>query len=210
MAAEINQMLEKLPLVIIDPVKGCSDSRFEIPEWGLYFSKVRAVLPKINSFAKKHRDNGGQIIWVKPVPWVEKFLPENINKLYNENPDARFYVEDYVDVYSDFPDTIAVESSDIILEKNSYSAFVNPKLSKLLSYSYLIAGVYADGCVNATIIDGWSRGFFTYIISDLVESMDTEVKQVQKRNLLSQMWPLMYGHVIKSSDIYPDISSIFL
>ena len=202
MAAKIDQKVRKLPLVVIDPVKGCSDSRFEIPEWELYFTKVRKVLPKINSFAKQHRERGGQVIWVKPVPWVEKHLPDNINKLYNENPNARFYVRDYVDEYNDFPGAIEVEAGDIILEKNSYSAFVNPKLSKLLDYSYLIAGVYADGCVNATIIDGWSRGFFTYIISDLVESMDSEIKQVQKKQLLTQMWPLMYGHVIKSSDIY--------
>ena len=87
------------------------------------------------------------------------------------------------------------------MEKNTYSAFSNPKLSDFLVDSYLIAGVYADGCVNSTIVEGWSKGYFTYIISDLVESMDQEVKQRQKNHLLSHEWPLMYGHVIDSKDV---------
>ena len=88
-----------------------------------------------------------------------------------------------------------------MLEKNNYSAFTNLKLSELLNDAYLISGVYSDGCVNATIVEGWSRGYFTYILSDLVEAMDSERKQNQKTQLLSYGWPLMYGHVISSKDI---------
>ena len=189
-----------IPLVVINVVKGCCDIRYERPEWGLHFSKVRKMLPRLNEFTKYYRNNGGQIIWIKPTPWTEYYLPDNINKLYKENPNARFYVEDYITEYSDFPEIIEIESEDIILEKNTYSAFSNPKLSHVLVDSYLIAGVYADGCVNATIVEGWSKGYFTYIISDLVESMDQEVKQSQKNHLLSHGWPLMYGHVINSKD----------
>ena len=68
------------------------------------------------------------------------------------------------------------------------------------SDTYLVAGFYADGRVNATIVDGWGRGCFTFILSDLVESMDDPVKQGQKRFLLSHGWPLMYGHVTPSEE----------
>lgn len=197
-----SQSLREYPLVVIDVVKGCCDVRYERPEWGLYFSKIREMLPRLNNFVKKHRDNGGQIIWVKPTPWTKQYLPDNINKLYCENPNATFYVEDHVDEYNEFPDSIEVEAGDIVLEKNSYSAFTNPRLSELLVDNYLVSGVYSDGCVNATIIEGWSKGYFTYIISDLVEAMDSERKQNQKTQLLSYGWPLMYGHVIQSEDIY--------
>lgn len=197
-----SQSLREYPLVVIDVVKGCCDVRYERPEWGLYFSKIREMLPRLNNFVKKHRDNGGQIIWVKPTPWTKQYLPDNINKLYCENPNATFYVEDHVDEYNEFPDSIEVEAGDIVLEKNSYSAFTNPRLSELLVDNYLVSGVYSGGCVNATIIEGWSKGYFTYIISDLVEAMDSERKQNQKTQLLSYGWPLMYGHVIQSEDIY--------
>ena len=68
------------------------------------------------------------------------------------------------------------------------------------SDTYLIAGFYADGYVNATIVDGWGRGCFTFILSGLVESMDDPVKQGQKRFLLSHGWLLMCGHVMSSEE----------
>ena len=196
------QPISNYPLVIIDVVKGCCNIEYEKLEWDLHYSKIRKMLPRLNEFAKKHRNNGGQIIWVKPTPWTKENLPRNINKLYHENPDAKFYVEDHIDTYNEFPETIEVRADDIVLEKNNYSAFTNPKLSELMNDGYLISGVYSDGCVNATIVEGWSKGYFTYILGDLVESMDSERKQSQKTQLLAYGWPLMYGHVIHSEDIY--------
>jgi len=187
-----------LPLVVIDVVKGCCNAEYEIPDWNIHFSKVREMLPRLNAYVKNHRANGGDIIWVKPVPWTEENLPHNINKLYRENPDAKFYVTENIEEYDEFPGSIHVELEDSIIVKSNYSAFTNPELAKLLKTgNYLICGVYADGCVNATIIDGWGRGYFSYILSDLVESMDSSLKQGQKNSLLTRMWPMMYGHVIK-------------
>jgi len=187
-----------LPLVVVDVVKGCCNAEYEIPDWSIHFSKVREILPRLNTYVKNHRDNGGDIIWVKPVPWTEENLPKNINKLYRENPDATFYVTENIEEYDEFPGSIHVEPEDSIIVKSNYSAFTNPELAKLLKTgNYLICGVYADGCVNATIIDGWGRGYFPYILSNLVESMDSSLKQGQKNSLLTRMWPMMYGHIIK-------------
>lgn len=194
--------ISSCPLIIIDAVKGCCNKEYEIPEWDIHFKKVRKMLPRLNDFANKHRENGGQVIWIKPTPWTRENLPPNINKLYDENPDATFYVKDNITEYSNFPDAIKVDDKDIVLEKNNYSSFTNPNLSEYLDGVYLVAGVYADGCVNATIVEGWSKGYFTYILGDLVESMDSERKQLQKTELLKYSWPLMYGHVINSKDIY--------
>lgn len=198
------ESIAKYPLVIIDVVKGCCNVEYEIPEWDIHFNKIREMLPRINSFAEKHRDNGGQVIWIKPVPWTRENLPRNINKLYTENPDATFYVKYNIDQYSAFPESIKIDEQDIVLEKNNYSAFTNPKLAELIDDAYLIAGVYTDGCVNATIVEGWSKGYFTYIIGDLVESMDSESKQNRKTDLLQNSWPYMYGHVVKSTDIHKE------
>jgi nicotinamidase-related amidase len=192
------------PLIVIDVVKGCCNNQYEKPEWDIHFKKIRKMLPHLNTYVKKHRDNGGQIIWITPTPWTKANLPNNINKLYHENPDATFYVEDHIDEYNEFPESIEVDERDIVLEKNNYSAFTNPKLSEYLDDAYLIAGVYADGCVNATIVEGWSKGYFTYILGDLVEAMDSERKQNQKTQLLKYGWPYMYGHVINSKDLYKE------
>jgi len=189
------------PLVVVDPVKGCCGREYERPEWDIHFSRVREVIPRLNDFVKRYRGLGGRIIWVKPTPWTEEYLPDNINRLYRENPRATFYVTEGVDEYAEFQLGIEVEPVDLVIEKNSYSAFTNPLLGEALGCdSYLVAGFYADGCVNATIVDGWGRGYFTYILSDLVESMDGSVNQEQKRLLLSRGWPLMYGHVMSSGE----------
>ena len=196
--------ISKYPLVIIDVVKGCCNKQYEIPEWNIHFQKTRKMLPRLNRFAETYRNHGGQIIWIKPKPWTKENLPDNINKLYEENPEATFYVKDNIDEYSDFPDVIKVAEEDIVLMKNNYSAFTNPKLSEYIQDGYLIAGVYADGCVNATIVEGWNRGYFTYILGDLVESMDSDSKQNQMKMLLKYSWPYMYGHVINSEEFYPE------
>jgi len=189
------------PLVVVDPVRGCCGLEYERPEWGIHFSRVREVVPRLNGFVERHQSLGGRVIWVKPVPWAEGYLPDNINRLYRENPRATFYVTEGVDGYSEFQPGIDVEEGDVVIEKNSYSAFTNPLLTEALGCdSYLVAGFYADGCVNATIVDGWGRGYFTYILGDLVESMDGTAKQEQKRYLLSRGWPLMYGHVVSSGE----------
>jgi len=192
---------EPYPLVVIDPVKGCCGREYERPEWNIHLSKVRETIPRLNDFARRYRALGGRVIWVKPALWTEEHLPDNINRLYRENPQATFYVTGDVDEYSEFQPGIEVEPGDQVIEKNSYSAFTNPRLRDALdSDTYLVAGFYADGCVNATIVDGWGRGCFTFILSDLVESMDDPVKQGQKRFLLSPGWPLMYGHVTPSEE----------
>jgi len=192
---------EPHPLVVVDPVKGCCGRDYERPDWNIHFSKVRETIPRLNGFAERCRALGGRVIWVKPAPWTEENLPNNINRLYRENPRATFYVTEHAEEYSEFQPGIDVEPEDEVIVKNSYSAFTNPRLEEILgSDTYLVAGFYADGCVNATLVDGWGRGFFTYILSDLVESMDDPVKQRQKRFLLSHGWPLMYGHVMSSGE----------
>ena len=192
---------EPYPLVVIDPVKGCCGREYERPEWNIHFNKVRETIPRLNDFAKRYRAQGGRVIWVKPAPWTEEHLPDNINRLYRENLQATFYVTEKVEEYSEFQPGIEVDPGDQVIEKNSYSAFTNPRLRDALdSDTYLVAGFYADGRVNATIVDGWGRGCFTFILSDLVESMDDPVKQNQKRFLLSHGWPLMYGHVMPSEE----------
>ena len=197
----IKDEAEPHPLVVVDPVKGCCGVEYERPEWNIHFSKVRETIPRLNEFAERHRTNGGRVIWVKPVPWTEENLPSNINRLYRETPRATFYVTEHVDEYSEFQPGIEVKPRDQVVVKDSYSAFTNPRLREAIgSDTYLVAGFYADGCVNATVVDGWGRGFFTIILSDLVESMDGPVKQDQKRFLLSHGWPLMYGHVMNSEE----------
>jgi nicotinamidase-related amidase len=64
----------------------------------------------------------------------------------------------------------------------------------------LLSGVFAEACVNATLIDGFTKGLFTIILSDLVETMDNERQQTHKKHLLTHQWRVMYGHVMTSKE----------
>ena len=192
------------PLIVVDPINSCCSEKFERSEWNITYSKIRQMIPRLGKFIDKYRKLGGQIIWIRTTPWTEEFLPRNINRLYHENPHATFYTQKDVKESVEFYNGISVHSEDKIFIKNTYSAFANPHLQVFIKKqgtdTILISGIFAEGCVNATIVDGFTKGLFTIILSDLVETMDGKQQQTHKKHLLTHQWPLMYGHVMTSNE----------
>lgn len=200
----INTTVGLYPLIVVDPINLCCSEKFERPEWDITYSKIRQMIPRLRKFTDEYRKLGGQIIWIRATPWTEEFLPENINRLYHENPHATFYTQKNVKESVEFYNEISVRAPDKVFTKNTYSAFANPRLQKFIKKqeadTILISGVFAEGCVNATIVDGFTRGLFTIILSDLVETMDDKQQQAHKKHLITHQWPLMYGHVMTSNE----------
>lgn len=200
----INTTVGLYPLIVVDPVNVCCSEEFERPELDITYSRIRQMIPRLKKFTDEYRTLGGQIIWIQATPWTEEFLPQNINRLYHENPQATFYTEKNVQESVEFYKGIVVHTPDKIFTKNTYSAFADPSLQEFIEKqgadTVLISGVFAEGCVNATIVDGFTQGLFMIILSDLVETMDDEQQQAHKKHLLTHQWPLMYGHVMTSSE----------
>ncbi len=200
----VNATVGLYPLIVVDMVRSCCSEKFERPEINITFNRIRKMIPRLIKFTDEYRRFGGKIIWLRSTPWREEYLPKNINRLYRENPYATFYTEHDVEESVKFFDDINPREPDEILTKNTYSAFANAQLQKLFRKhrwdTYLLSGVFAEACVNATLIDGFAKGLFTIILSDLVETMDDEEQQAHKRHLITHQWPLMYGHVMTSSE----------
>jgi len=200
----VNATVGLYPLIVVDLMKGCCSEKFERPEINIKFSRIRHMIPRLIKFTDEYRRLGGKIIWVRSTPWKEEYLPKNINRLYRENPHATFYTEHDVEESVEFYDWISPQEPDEIFTKNTYSAFANAHLQKLFRKhgwdTYLLSGVFAEACVNATLIDGFTKGLFTIILSDLVETMDDEEQQAHKKHLITHQWPLMYGHVMTRSE----------
>ena len=192
------------PLIVVDVIKSCCNQKFERPEIDIAFSRIRQMIPKLKTFTATYRRLGGKIIWVRTTPWTEEHLPKNINRLYRENPDATFYTQHDVEESVEFYDGIGPRKYDMVIVKNTYSAFADEALQKLFQKhrwdTYLLSGVFAEACVNATLIDGFTKGLFTIILSDLVETMDNERQQTHKKHLLTHQWRVMYGHVMTSKE----------
>ena len=194
-------MKDDTVLVVIDIVNSCCAKECEDPDWGITFTKIRKMVSKLDRFIANYRDKVNQNVFiVNLTPWTAEYLPDNIKKLY-ENPDVSYYgdggfeEEFYV---------IKPASTDKVITKNTYDAFADTDLDKLLKErgvkNIAIAGVFTDGCVLSTIINGFSRGYTFSILRDLVETTDLPVRQRLQEDLLDYTLPMQYGKVVSSSD----------
>jgi len=190
-------------LLIIDVVNGCAHEKCENPEVDIRFSKIREMIPRLSGFIKTYREKVDSFnIFVNIAPWTKKYLPKNIQELYTDL-NVAYYSNDN----SGFPEKfyqIRPEKDDLIITKNTYDAFANPELEKILKkkkIQYLvIAGIFTEGCVLSTIVNGFSAGFNFVILKDLVETADSQERQETSRLLKEQVFPFLYGKTITSEE----------
>jgi len=192
-------------LVVVDPVNSCAHENCETPEWNIHFTKIRKMLPKLDSFVKKYRKKVGGLVAITTVtPWTKEHLADNVNELYVD-PKARYYSADTTGFDEKFH-TVETEKSDLVIAKNTYDVFTNNKLNKELKkhgIKYIVmTGIFTDGCVLASIIGGFSKGYNFVILKDLVETTDVEKRQKIQKLLLEYTFPVMYGKTITSSEFF--------
>jgi len=64
-----------------------------------------------------------------------------------------------------------------------------------------VSGVFSDGCVDATVKGGFSKGYNFLILKDLVETTDVKIRQDLQKLLKEYTWPAMFGKTIESKNI---------
>lgn len=201
---------ENTALIVIDPVNACADEQCELPDRGITFSNIREMLPKLNAFMDEYRKSvGGLVIITKISPWTKGYLPENIQTLYTD-PGALYYSDDT----SEFPEQIygiEVADTDVVVTKSSYDVFTSVEFAQTLTEKniryLIITGIFTDGCVLSTVINGFSRGYNFVILSDLVETTDVPVRQELQKNLIAFTFPKMYGRTVTSDDYLSSVTS---
>lgn len=189
-------------LVIIDIINSCASKKCEIKKWNIKFSKIRKMVPELKSFVEKYRNLvNNNILFINTTPWQKEFLPDNINELYLLNPDVMYYSSDKSGFAEKFFG-IRPLGSDLIFTKNTYDAFADDILNKILKkkkIEYLIvAGVFGDGCVMATINGAFSCGYRLVILENLIETTDVKQRQEILSNFKKYTWPFMYRHILTS------------
>jgi nicotinamidase-related amidase len=194
---------ENTALLVIDPVNFCSHKNCETPEWNIYFSKIRNMLPKLNEFVKEYRKKiGGLVILTTITPWRKEYLPDNLNLLYTD-PEAKYYSEDTTGFDGEFH-TVEAAKDDYVISKNTYDAFTSVELVKILSENkikYIVmTGVFSDGCVLASVISGFAKGFNFVVLKDLIETTDDKIRQKIQRYLIDFTFPKMYGRTLNSEE----------
>jgi nicotinamidase-related amidase len=196
-------------LIVIDPINSCAHEKCETPEWNIYFSKIRQMLPKLENFVKEYRQKiGGLVILTTITPWNKEYLTENINELYSD-PSVCYYSEDTTGFDEQFY-IVKPEATDLIFIKNTYDAFADGKLTQKLKNKgikyIIITGIFTDGCVLASIIGGFSQGFNFVILKDLIETTDLPIRQEIQKNLIEYTFPNLYGKTITSTELLHEFS----
>lgn len=72
--------------------------------------------------------------------------------------------------FNDFPEEIAPGPGEWVLEKTKASAFFGTPLATYLVKervdTLVVCGVSTSGCVRASVVDGFSHGFATFVVED--------------------------------------------
>jgi nicotinamidase-related amidase len=190
-------------LLVIDVINSCAHREYEDPERNIHYSKIRQMVPALSAFLSSYKQLGGRVILTTTVPWQEPYLPENINALYRDNAEARYWSQDTTGRAESFYE-IPTDGATVIV-KNSYDVFTNRDLVNMLEELriryILVAGVFGDGCVMASICGGFSQGYHMVIVNDLIETTDDGDRQAFQRYLKQRMWPLMYGTIVKPQEV---------
>ncbi len=191
-------------LLVVDVINSCCSPKCEIKKWGISFKSIRIMIPKLVDFIKYYKEKiGGQVVYVNCVKWNKEHLAPNLIELYKD-PRCVYYSNDKTGFSEDFY-MVKPDKEDTIITKNSYDAFTNPKLDEMLKNKkikyIIITGIFADGCVNSTIQNGFSKGYNFIILKDLIETTDVKIRQRLQRLLKEYTWPVMFGKTIESKDL---------
>jgi hypothetical protein len=72
--------------------------------------------------------------------------------------------------FNDFPESIAPQAGEWVLEKTKASAFFQTPLASYMVKnqidSVVVCGVSTSGCVRASVVDSFSNGFTTFVVDD--------------------------------------------
>ncbi len=197
-------------LLLIDIVNGCAHQKCEDPEVGITFSKIREMIPNLIDFVKEYKERvNNNVFYINITPWDKKHLPQNLQELYTD-PSVEYYSDDD----SGFPEEfykIKPDKEDIIITKNTYDAFVDTELEKILrdkGVQYLVTtGIFTEGCVLSTIVNGFSKGFNFILLKDLIETADNKERQEISRLLKRRVFPFLYGKTITSKDFLNNLNA---
>lgn len=190
-------------LLVIDPINSCAHEKCEIPKWNIQFSKIREMLPKLAGFISDYRKRiGGTIAFTTITPWNKENLPNNMNELYKD-PKSYYYSDDTTGFNEQFYG-VKPDKEDLVFVKNAYGAFTNKEMVaefEKRGIRYIVmTGMFTDGCVLATIVNGFSRGYNFVILKDLIETTDDPKRQKLQELLTSYTFPVMYGKTMTAGE----------
>lgn len=119
------------------------------------------AMPRLSALIGLFRRAGHPVIFTKSDAVSRPFTGKATKSKQNGAPASRF---------NDFPPQIAPAEGDWVLSKSKASCFFGTPLPVYLVQqgvnTLVICGVSTSGCVRASVVDGFSYGFDTFVVED--------------------------------------------
>lgn len=119
------------------------------------------TLPRIKELIDIFRQQKRPVIFTRSDVRGQQFAGGATKGVRPLNPDPKF---------STFPDVIAPQEDEWILEKTKASIFFGTALNESLRRqkidTLVICGVSTSGCVRASVVDGFSLGYNIFVVDD--------------------------------------------
>jgi ureidoacrylate peracid hydrolase len=162
---------------------------------------AREIVPNINKLAKSFRANGSSVAWVQMTQTKDNLVDWSV--FYNgvNNPER---AERMIGVLSEGSEGHAlwpeldVNSEDIIVQKNRYSAFLpgSSDLPEILEFNgidtVIITGTLTNVCTESSARDAMMRNFKTIVVSD-ANAAPTDEEHIASLASLFQVFSDVYA-----------------
>lgn len=131
--------------------------------------QASTVVDNINTVAHRLRALGGVVLWVRPGSAAN---PDLMDAVLGPEPARRYRAAARDPVLNAHHAALAIDDADMQAMKGLYSAFfpgagdVAPLLRARAIDSVMIAGLFTDVCVEASVRDAYSAGFKTVVLAD--------------------------------------------
>ena len=161
------------------------------------------LLHSTNELISSMRKQGHPIVWVR-----QEFEPD-LSDAFREMKLKHISITIRGTPGCQIVPELPVASSDPVIVKKRYSAFLGTNLEELLAAfkpdTIIIAGINTHACVRMTAIDAYQRDWPVVIASDCVSSWDDEHHAVTLRYLEREI-----ARVMSNEEIDLALSALFI
>ncbi len=166
--------MNKTALLVVDMIYD-----FTNPNGKVFYPKNEEIIWNLSDFVNDAKKHDCFVIYVEHTVKLEDYQSTKIKMREcciegsgGELTDSRLNCD---------------REKDIIIKKTKYSSFYNTDLDIILKENsienVIIVGTKTNNCILATAFDSFSRGYMTYVVSDLVGTSDNLTNEIYLRDI---------------------------
>jgi len=203
MEAVLTDLAQKIAIphtavVVIDMQNDFCSEEGALAKDGRDMTAIRSLVPRLQQFLDRARRKNVTIVFVATARGEEE-VPPPMKELW-----IRHSLKNPICVKgswgAEFIPEIQPKSNETVLIKTRYSAFINTDLDTRLCdlgiATLIVTGVATNVCVETTCRDGFMRGYYIVVASDLAGCTDQKLHDCTLFNI-----DRYFGTVTSSAEI---------